>query len=67
MVWLIVPFQHILFLRDRCRSGSIGLGHLFAAAFTHSVAVGRRTEGKVDEEDELDDYEVDELKITESD
>ncbi|KAL5968070.1 Excitatory amino acid transporter 3 [Taenia solium] len=47
---------------DRCRSGSIGLGHLFTAAFTHSVVVGKRTEGKVDEEDELDDFEEDEYK-----
>ncbi|KAM7543282.1 hypothetical protein Aperf_G00000014611 [Anoplocephala perfoliata] len=39
---------------DRCRSGSIGLGHLFAAGFTHSVAIGRRTEGQ-----NIDDYNDD--------
>nr|CUU98915.1 hypothetical transcript [Hymenolepis microstoma] len=43
-------------LMDRCRSGSIGLGHLFAAAFTHSVAIGRRTEGQnIDDDDDDDD------------
>ncbi|VDL93875.1 unnamed protein product [Schistocephalus solidus] len=40
-------------IMDRCRSGSIGLGHIFAAAFTHSVAVGRRTEHQEDKEEEL--------------
>ena len=40
----LLPFY--FYNRDRCRSGSIGLGHIFAAAFTHSVAVGRRTEGQ---------------------
>ncbi|VDK76864.1 unnamed protein product [Dibothriocephalus latus] len=39
-------------IMDRCRSGSIGLGHLFAAAFTHSVAVGRRTEHQDDAKDD---------------
>ncbi|VDK32195.1 unnamed protein product [Taenia asiatica] len=53
-------------IADRCRSGSLGLGHLFAAAFTHSVAVGRRTEGKVDEEEEFDDSEEDEYKTEKS-
>ncbi|KAL7062378.1 hypothetical protein AAHC03_01705 [Spirometra sp. Aus1] len=40
-------------IMDRCRSGSIGLGHIFAAAFTHSVAVGRRTEHQEDEGDNV--------------
>ncbi|KAM7542441.1 hypothetical protein Aperf_G00000014623 [Anoplocephala perfoliata] len=40
-------------LMDRCRSGAIGLGCLYAAGFTHSVAIGRRTEGQnIDEDDD---------------
>ncbi|KAH9280136.1 Excitatory amino acid transporter 2 [Echinococcus granulosus] len=54
-------------LMDRCRSGSLGLGHLFAAAFTHSVAVGKRTEGEVDEENELHDFDEDEYQVEKSD
>ncbi|KAM7541849.1 hypothetical protein Aperf_G00000014595 [Anoplocephala perfoliata] len=48
-------------LMDRCRSGSIGLGHLYAAAFTHSIANGKRTEGQnIDDiDDDIDDvYEA---------
>ncbi|KAM3176074.1 hypothetical protein ACTXT7_007240 [Hymenolepis weldensis] len=46
-------------LMDRCRSGSMGLGHLYAAAFTHSVAIGRRTEGQNTgdgEENEIEEF-----------
>ncbi|VDD74626.1 unnamed protein product [Mesocestoides corti] len=50
---------------DRCRSGSIGLGHLFAAAFTHSVAVGRRTEGAPGIDDESDDEEDEKGNVVE--
>lgn len=46
--------------RDRCRSGSIGIGHMLTAGFTHSIAIGRRTEGKLDDDD--DDNEGSELK-----
>uniref|UniRef100_A0A0R3WVS7 Amino acid transporter n=1 Tax=Hydatigena taeniaeformis TaxID=6205 RepID=A0A0R3WVS7_HYDTA len=52
-------------LMDRCRSGSLGLGHLFAAAFTHSVVVGKRSEGKIDEEHQSDAFEGDECRIEE--
>lgn len=50
----------MLLCRDRCRSGAIGYGHLFAAAFTHSVAIGRRTEGQNIEEDEETDKCIEE-------
>lgn len=50
----------MLLFRDRCRSGAIGYGHLYTAAFTHSIAVGRRTEGKNIDGDDDEDGEKDE-------
>nr|CUU98916.1 hypothetical transcript [Hymenolepis microstoma] len=55
-------------IMDRCRSGSIGYGHLYAAAFTHSVAIGRRTEGEdiVEKMEKRIEYESDDGVLRDS-